>query len=210
MLRCLLPLGLILCLWGCSDGKRSAARREAGDFSEAAAVAQLLEEHVPFEFEFDLEDVNGKPLSKKDFAGKVLIVDVWGTWCPPCRMEIPHFVALQRQFGDQGLQVIGLNSEHVRDKEAAARLVRETCREEEIDYPCALLTRAVGRQIPDLQGYPTTLFLDRTGKVRLTAVGYHELSFLQTVVETLLRERPAEVAAPSADVKTATDDRGDR
>src|SRR5437762_9755963 len=108
MLRRLLPLGLLLCLWGCDDSS-PPARRVARGLTVEAQVAQLLDENVPFEFDFDLEDVNGQRLSKADFAGKVLIVDIWGTWCPPCRMEIPHFLALHRQYGDQGLQVVGLN-----------------------------------------------------------------------------------------------------
>jgi thiol-disulfide isomerase/thioredoxin len=190
MLRRLLPLGLMLCLWGCDDSSRPP-RRGAGGLSEEAQVAQLLDENVPFEFDFDLEDVNGQRLSKKDFAGKVLIVDIWGTWCPPCRMEIPHFVALNKQYGGQGLQVVGLNQEQISDKDAAANVVRQFCKAEGVDYPCALITQRVKRQITDFEGFPTTLFLDRTGNVRLKAVGLHDLSFLRAVVETLLKEKDA-------------------
>jgi hypothetical protein len=103
-------------------------------------------------------------------------------------MEIPHFVALNRKYHDQGLAIVGLNSERTRDKKQAAELVREFCKSEGVDYPCAIATEAVLDQVPDLEGFPTTLFIDRTGKVRIRAVGYHDLAFLQAAVEALLHE----------------------
>jgi thiol-disulfide isomerase/thioredoxin len=208
ILHRLLPLGLLLCLWGCDDSSRPPGG--AGGISDAAYVAQMFDENVPFEFDFDLEDVNGKRMSKTDFAGKVLIIDIWGTWCPPCRMEIPHFMALNSQYGDQGLQVIGLNYEQIGDKEQAARVVREFCKTQGVDYPCGLITQRIKRQIPGFGTFPTTLFLDRTGKVRLKAVGYHSLPLLQVVVERLLKEQPSGGAAPPAETESKPDDQAGR
>jgi thiol-disulfide isomerase/thioredoxin len=199
MLRRLLLLGLMVCLWGCDDSDLPSQGRSAGGLSEEAYVAELLDKNVPFEFDFDLDDVNGGRLSKADFAGQVMIVDVWGTWCPPCREEIPHFIALQRQFGDQGLQIVGLNEEQMSNKEAAAQAVRAFRKSQGVDYPCALITQKVKRQIADFEGYPTTLFLDRTGNVRLKVVGAHDLSFLRAVVETLLKEKGAATADTPAE-----------
>src|SRR5262249_29822469 len=93
LIRCLIALCLALALPACDDA--SPRRGGAGSLSLAEEVDRLLKENEPFEFDFDLKDVNGQKLSKADFAGKVLIVDIWGTWCPPCRMEIPHFLELQ-------------------------------------------------------------------------------------------------------------------
>ena len=196
MLRRLLLICVALPLWGCNNATslergRSAAAPDAGLSSAEIEVAHLLEANSPFEFDFDLEDVSGNRLSKADLAGKVLIVDLWGTWCPPCRMEIPHFVALNKKYQDQGLAIVGLNSEQTRDKAKAARLVQEFCKSERVDYPCAVITEEILDQVPDLQGLPTTLFFDRTGQVRLRAVGYHDISFLQAAVEALLHEKSA-------------------
>lgn len=172
--------------------------KEAREKILAAAekeVAHAFAETKPFEFNFDLEDVNGKKLSKADLAGKVLIVDIWGTWCPPCKMEIPHFVALDKQFREKGLQIVGLNSDEGEDPADATRQVRNFCRKEGVLYPCALITNEILEQVPDMSGFPTTLFLDRTGKVRMKVVGYHDISFLQLAVETLLNEKPADEGA---------------
>jgi len=75
-------------------------------------------------FDFTLRSVDGKTISKKDYLGQVLIVDIWGTWCPPCRMEIPHFLELEKRYGPQGLRIVGLNSEKVADPKQAEQLVR--------------------------------------------------------------------------------------
>lgn len=151
-------------------------------------VAELLEENKPFDFNFDLEDTSGKKLAKADLAGKVLIVDIWGTWCPPCRMEIPHFVALDKEFREKGLQIIGLNQENGDDEEKV-KVVKEFCEENGVTYPCALLNDEILKQVPDFEGFPTTLFIDRTGNVRLKAVGFHDIHFLRAAVEMLLKEK---------------------
>jgi thiol-disulfide isomerase/thioredoxin len=144
-------------------------------------------EHRSFDFDFDLKDVNGKSVSKARFAGKILIVDIWGTWCGPCRMEIPHFIALHKEFGEKGLQIVGLNSEG-EDTPDPVREVKKFCKEEGVTYPCALITDELTEQIPDFEGFPTTMFFDRKGKARLKVTGYHDIWFLRTVVERLLNE----------------------
>src|SRR5215471_16433167 len=105
VVRCLVSILAALALSSCDDV--SSRRGGGGYVSVAEEVSRLLKENEPFEFNFDLKDVNGQRLSKADFAGKVLIVDIWGTWCPPCRMEVPLFQALQLEYGEQGLQVVG-------------------------------------------------------------------------------------------------------
>jgi thiol-disulfide isomerase/thioredoxin len=59
--------------------------------------------------DWQLNDVDGKPVKLSDFKGKVVTLDFWATWCPPCRAEIPGFVALQKKFADKGLSVIGVS-----------------------------------------------------------------------------------------------------
>ncbi|MEL6105725.1 MAG: TlpA disulfide reductase family protein [Planctomycetota bacterium] len=141
-----------------------------------------------FPFEFALQDIDGGDQSVDQYKGKVLIVDVWGTWCPPCRAEIPSFVKLQETYGEDGFQMIGLNYERGGSDEANAKLVKEFAEANGINYPCALGTSEVQQQIPDFGGFPTTLFIDRTGKVRMKAVGLHEYSYLEAIVKTLLEE----------------------
>lgn len=140
-----------------------------------------------FPFDFTLNDIAGNEQSLAAHKGKVVIVDIWGTWCPPCRAEIPSFIKLQEKLGDQGFQMLGLNYEGG-DEESDLATVTKYVAENGINYPCILGTKDVQSQVPDFGGYPTTLFIDRTGKVRMKAVGLHEYSYLEAIVMELLAE----------------------
>jgi thiol-disulfide isomerase/thioredoxin len=181
-----------------------APLRERDDFkellskiSEAAAAAaveeakKMLAKGQTFDFDFELPDTEGKPVKLADYKGKVTIVDLWGTWCPPCRMEVPHFIELHKKYQEQGLEIVGINYERVPEAEVNAT-VAQFVKDNGITYRCVIGNEATMNMVPDLQGYPTTLFLDRTGKVRGVAVGYHPMAFLEAVVMELLAESPPE------------------
>jgi thiol-disulfide isomerase/thioredoxin len=146
---------------------------------------QLLAEHKPFDFDFALPDLDGKTVSRKDFAGKVLIVDIWGTWCPPCKKEIPHFVDLLKLYEDKGLKIVGINYEQG-DAAEAPKTIREFAGANNMTYTCVIGDNKTRNQVPNFTGYPTTLFLDRAGKVRLSVVGYHPLHELEAIIKELL------------------------
>ncbi len=146
-----------------------------------------LAEGKTFPFTFQVEDLQGSQLSLDNFKGKVVIVDIWGTWCPPCREEIPSFVKLQEKYGPQGLQMVGLNYENAQGEEAKG-LVQDFIKSHGINYPCALGTEKIRAQVPQFEGYPTTIFIDRTGKVRIMLVGAHEYSYLEAIVDILIDE----------------------
>lgn len=142
----------------------------------------------PYPFDFQLENLEGNRISLKDIQGKkATIVDFWGTWCPPCRMEIPHFIALQKRFGEQGLQVIGINYERGTKEENIAE-IKEYSAEAGIDYPLVLGDDTTRNQLPDFRGYPTTLFLDSRGIVRAQTVGYVSEEILEGIVKRILEK----------------------
>jgi thiol-disulfide isomerase/thioredoxin len=164
-------------------------------------IDELLANNKPFDFNFELTDTDAKPIAKADFAGKVLIVDVWGTWCPPCRMEIPHFVKLQKTYEEAGLVIVGLNRENVADPEAAVKLIQDFREQNEMNYRCALINEETLPQIPEFRGFPTTMFFDRSGKVRAKIVGYHDYDKLELIVRKLLEEKidAAETGSTTSD-----------
>jgi len=167
---------------------KEAARKHA---TEELASA------TSFPFDFQVTDLEGQPHKLADFKGKVLIVDFWGTWCPPCRAELPSFVKLQETYGPEGFQMIGLNYEND-NSDATAEMVRNFNKTHKINYPCALADDAIRAQVPDFSGYPTTLFIDATGKVRLKVVGLHDYSFLEAIVTALLEESGSTSASVDA------------
>ena len=141
-----------------------------------------------FDFSFALPDLEGNTVSLANFKGKVVIVDVWGTWCPPCRMEIPHFVELQKKYRDAGLEIVGINYERV-PADQWRDTIKKFVEENGVTYTCVIGDAATQQSIPNFNAYPTTLFVDRAGKVRQTLVGAHELSVLEGIVGPLLAER---------------------
>jgi len=152
-------------------------------------VDQAFATTEPFDFNFELTDIDGKSIAKADFKGQVLVVDIWGTWCPPCRVEIPYFVELQKKYKDAGLVIVGLNSE-MGDPDENLEQVKDFHKEHKMNYRCALSDRDTIDQIPKFKYFPTTVFLDRTGKVRAKAEGLHEFEMLEAIVTRLLEEKP--------------------
>ncbi|MBX3466985.1 MAG: TlpA family protein disulfide reductase [Planctomycetes bacterium] len=150
-----------------------------------------------FDYDFTVTTLDGKRLSLADLRGKVVIVDFWGTWCPPCREEIPHFVQLKKDLGDR-LEIVGMTWEHGQGGPEVEAKVRKFAQEQGINYPLTLVTdRAELQKVPDLRAFPTTLFLDKQGRVRNKVVGYHDLAGLRRLVEPLLAEQgPAPAQAP--------------
>ena len=153
-----------------------------------SAVRQALADFESFPFDFNLKTVDGKVVKLADFRGNVTIVDVWGTWCPPCREEIPHFVDLAQKLADKDFKIVGINCNEQGTPEEVKKTVNDFIAEYKIPYPCVLNDDAIEGKIPEFQGYPTTLFTDRGGKVRFSQVGYMPSVRLEAIVTTLLAE----------------------
>lgn len=112
---------------------------------------------------FTVTDMNGQKVSLASFKGKVIILDFWATWCPPCKAEIPGFVQLQQTYGDKGLQIVGVavDADDTPDK------LKPFAAEYKMNYPVL-----VGGDRDDLQdaygpmwGIPTTFIIARDGRI---------------------------------------------
>ncbi len=131
--------------------------------------------------EFTFPDLEGQPVSLTDerFRGKVVLVNVFGSWCPNCNDEAPLLAEWARTYGDLGLEVVGLAYEFSDDLDRSRRMVERFAARHRIDYPLLIAgisdkTAAAGT-LPDLSSvvaYPTTIFVDRTGKVRKIHSGF--------------------------------------
>ncbi|MFH1714738.1 MAG: TlpA disulfide reductase family protein [Elusimicrobiota bacterium] len=99
--------------------------------------------------------------------GKVIILDFWATWCPPCRMEIPGFVELQNKYKEQGLEIVGVTL----DMEGPG-VIAPFAEEMGINYTLVLGDEPVTIAYGGIRGIPTTFIIDREGNIRGKHIGY--------------------------------------
>ncbi len=150
------------------------------------------------EVAFGLDDLSGKKLRKEDFKGKVVVIDVWGTWCPPCRAEIPSFVALQKKYGGQGLAMIGLVWEKRPPDASVKSRVEKFISDNGVSYPNVLAQPAVITSIPRLNSFPTTFYIGRDGRIAERVSGMEPYEEIERRVLKLLAEKPPAASETAA------------
>lgn len=171
-----------------ADFKKMTAELSAKAVESAKTeFAEMVAEFKPFPFDFQLKDLDGKQVKLSDYKGKFLIVDIWGTWCPPCRAEIPHFKDLLTKYKSKGLEIVGINYEGGDDEKEDIEKIKKFNKEMGVPYTCVIGDEKTQNMVPNFQGYPTTLFLDKSGKVRLLIVGGEPLYRLEAAVEALMK-----------------------
>lgn len=110
--------------------------------------------------QLEVTDINGRTVRLSDYKGKVVLINFWATWCPPCRAEMPDLVRLQREHGKEGLQIIGITY----PPERRAR-VRRFARSLKVNYPIILGTREMKARFSSDETLPLTVVINRDGKV---------------------------------------------
>ena len=129
---------------------------------------------------WELTDPDGKPVKSSDFDGKVLILDFWATWCPPCRAEIPGFIELQNEYGEKGLVVVGV----LLDEKEPAR-VKQFMKEFGINYPVVIGTFNIMEYFGGM-GMPSTFVINRSGKIVARHIGFASKETLEREIAPLL------------------------
>jgi len=110
--------------------------------------------------DFSLESLDGKSLRLSDLKGKAVLLNFWATWCSPCKIEMPWFVDLQRQYGPQGLQIVGVAMDDA-SKEDIAKFAKDMG----VNYPILIGKESVGDLYGGVPALPETFFIGRNGKI---------------------------------------------
>ncbi|HZV02175.1 MAG TPA: redoxin domain-containing protein [Planctomycetota bacterium] len=169
------------------DFKKAIAK---GKEAEQAELKKAIEGKPLFDFDFEVTTVEGKKLKLSDLKGKVVIVDVWGTWCEPCKKELPHLKKLYETYKAKGVEIVGLAIEKITGQQAE-KGVQDFAEKNGMEWPLACVESKgeVIKQIPEFRAVPTTLFLDKKGKVRFMKVGYEDLGPLERPLKALLEAK---------------------
>ena len=145
----------------------NAERAPAGDAPQAPA--------------WSLEDLVGQSVASTDFDGKVLLIDFWATWCPPCRAMIPGLIELHNEYGSRGFVVIGISLDQKGPEVVAAFVQRH-----EIPYPVFMANEEVIESFGGIRSIPTSFLIDREGRIRERHVGYLPTDHLEPRIQDLL------------------------
>jgi len=131
--------------------------------------------------DFELKSLDGKNVKLSDFRGKAVLLNFWATWCGPCKIEMPWFVELQKQYGPDGLQIVGVAMDDSSDQEIA-----KFTQEMGVNYPILLGKESVGQSYGGVDVLPTTFFVDRDGKLVAREFGLQSRSvFVDHIKESL-------------------------
>ena len=164
-------IGAVLLTWAAARYARQFDSRptDAGEVADAADSG----DRVTLRFfrnpatapGFTVRDLDGRELSSSSWRGKVVILNFWATWCPPCRAEIPDLVALQDKYRDR-LVVIGVSED-----EAPPEVVKQFAARHNVNYPIVMMTPQLEKMFPGVSALPTSFILDRESRIVQKHIG---------------------------------------
>ncbi|MGB6677947.1 MAG: TlpA disulfide reductase family protein [Terriglobales bacterium] len=140
----------LMLVFGFKLARRSSRSASAGDAQMKSGIAP----------DFTLQSLDGKTVRLSDFRGKPVVLNFWATWCGPCKIEMPWFVDLQKQYGPAGLQFLGVAMD-----DASTKDIAEFTESMKVNYPILIGKDTVGDAYGGVQFLPETFFIDRDGKV---------------------------------------------
>jgi cytochrome c biogenesis protein CcmG/thiol:disulfide interchange protein DsbE len=149
-------------------------------FATQHMARSLVNKHAP---EIARADLDGARITLKKLRGKVVLLNFWATWCAPCLIEMPVFSVWQRQYGEQGLQVIGISMDD--DASSARKLAAKL----NATYPIAMGDAKLGERYGGVMGLPLSFLIDRNGVVRARYQGETDLKTIEKEMINMLGRR---------------------
>jgi cytochrome c biogenesis protein CcmG/thiol:disulfide interchange protein DsbE len=141
--------------------------------------------------DFALKTIDGKTVHLSDFKGKAVLLNFWATWCEPCKIETPWLVELQKQYGSQGLQIVGVDMQD----DASVEEVSSFAKDMGIGYPILVGKPSEQDAIADAYGgipfLPETFLIGRDGKIVGKILGLRSKSDIEDEIKKALTAAPA-------------------
>jgi len=148
----------------------------------AGVSAQCTAEAAPAQLDFTLKDMHGNDVSLAEYAGNVILLDFWATWCAPCRVEIPGFIEMIEDYGPQGFSVLGVSIDDPPD--ALQRYAEELG----MNYPVLIGDGRddIKSEYGPLIGFPTSFIIGRDGMICHRHIGFTPKARFVADIEALL------------------------
>lgn len=165
----------------CSADSRAEFKKQGtastGQVS-AAATAQISGRKAPG---FALPDLTGKSINFSKYEGKLVLVDFWATWCPPCRRSIPHLSELHGKYSDRGFEVVGISLD-----QSGVDKVARFAEQMKIPYTLLMGNVEIAADWNIGSAIPIAFLVDRKGDIVERIVGYQEKSVLEEKIQKFL------------------------
>jgi thiol-disulfide isomerase/thioredoxin len=177
----------MLAVAGCSPRQETAPAKSKSAETTVSAAPKAAAASMPKLGKapaWELKDIDGATVRSDQFAGKVIVVDFWATWCPPCRAEIPGYVELQKKYGKDGFAIIGVSLD-----QAGPEVVKAFAGKNAVNYTMVMGTDAVVAAFGGVEAIPTTFLIDRTGQIRDRKLGAEETAEYEKKVLSVLGEK---------------------
>jgi len=129
---------------------------------------------------WELIDLNGKPVNSEKYQGKVIVLNFWATWCPPCRAEMPDFMKLHKAFKDKGVTFLGISLD------TGLGPVKRYVRTEKVNYPILMGNSKMVADYGNFSAIPQTFVIDSEGRINKQFMGLVKFDKLEKVILSLI------------------------
>ncbi|MFP1628917.1 TlpA family protein disulfide reductase [Streptomyces sp. 5K101] len=179
-----------LTLSACGEGGKSGGGGDTNFVTGSGGIDTVAKGERQAPHELKGETLEGEPLDVADLKGKIVVMNVWGSWCPPCRSEAPYFAKVAKETEAKGVEFVGINT---RDSKKEPALAFE--KDYGIEYPSLydpigkLIVNGFPKGSLNPQAIPSTIVLDRDGKIAARSLKALDDEELHKIIDPLIAEK---------------------